>query len=635
MYLIVLIVLIMEWKEIDKESLAEAAYDLKEDEFIYSASFDTSSANKALDISSPKLDYFLQSDKLFNLKDILANHEIIDEKADIETIRQICGHFFDNEMDWLCGFSPLFNILSSIYIHKEYEIKNPILRYMFMCFSYTVTLISQHLNEQQMKIKWWNYCNITDYINTHSIEDIENEKKNLDLPPDLDSLSNFQLDLVKVILNPTKSHMRENYDICTKSSPIGFFKTIMYHDKSLTSTPIKHELKSHQEYIQMMNDLINDIKYIQTSFVPKSLFDSISYIFNWNQMSDHISITRLFALEFLVGNSGDNMFFGNKSDIKYLEEEIKPLGIFQAIKRHPKFNNLVDTFGLSVYSIFRALILPIPEMNKELGEKVILIWSQFQNEGYQQFTESLKAKDFPNCANSEHQSCLRFSFPLWTISIATSLATKYYQSGFMCGIFSPRDYHIVWSMFDFAYANMFSALDQLRIVRAAVNISQHRNKKAGAIKGNEIESKKGEQSLDNKLSQILATAYSGITYLWAYLLNSGAISAVPPFENQYEIYNARVNPCRAIAHISIKEFDDFLIEISRQDLLELSRLALNEAKRLLSALKIPTQSGFDTESKALLRSIISASLVAAGFKPGQHVIVSFEYHNIYPIFSLK
>ena len=637
-----------EWKKVEVDTFKLCCEKLKFDEFLRTDDFDSRLPNAAPVVGNKRLDLHVAAENCFSIDDLLKNTDfkLPDESLSEDEIRSICGFFFDQQMLRLDGVHPYTTVLTCVYIQKNYEIKNKILKILFEIFSFVTLKIEKYANNVGgFKNSFWSYDNEPEkYINVYKIEEIKKELKGMKLPNDISSLVDFELDLANLLDDPINNKMRDKYNIPVLSEPIGFSPFLHYRHLKFTFPPLVKKVE-HKEMIKKLDALLHDIKEIKEKiYAPnirrlaadkkeqQAISQMISSIYSWNERSEHLSIARFIAFDVIIGHSNDNVFFGKLSNSDLLEADLEPYGLIAPLKKSKNYSDLVCFFGSTIYPICKDLILPLPFMHSQLVSTDINVWRNFQSNAFTVFSMTCSEKTRTKCASPDHQQIEKNSFPLWSISIATKILYITYRSGFYCGLYGPNDYHIVWSMLDFSCSYEFSALDQLRTVRAIAVLNRRKAKKNAPLKGNEIEKEKEQKSQETRFMSIQASVFSGLAYLYKLLKNENAIEGVNGmFLNESKLYEERSRPATQVLHLSVYKYQEFLedLNVAQETLKKRAIENMEKAKKMVSEL---IKEGYEKEEcNEILKTIITASIIASSFSPGKKVAVKLG--PFYPTFE--
>ena len=105
------------------------------DEIITNDEFDSEKAMRSNTVGSPRADSHTISNGIHNIDDYISKGNYLpDEHITNDEIRQIQGKFIDIMISRFNGHNLFQTILTCIYVHKNYSIRNDLLRTVIYSF---------------------------------------------------------------------------------------------------------------------------------------------------------------------------------------------------------------------------------------------------------------------------------------------------------------------------------------------------------------------------------------------------------------------------------------------------------------------------------------------------------------------
>ena len=645
-----------DWKELDLSLFSECSHQLKFDEFIQNEDFNSKSAMNSLEVAMKKLDSHLHAEGEYSLDDLVkSGHVILDEDATVDDVIAICSKFLTIQSLRIDGYHFLLTIMTSVYINKNYQIKNPLLKFMFKAFSVAVCAVESFANTNKIGISCWaHFRNFEKYIDTsYSIDEVKKELMEYnDLPKALRDIANFELQFASFLMRCESSTTNKNDknlllkadlpevpEFPSNLSESGIAKYLYYRDYSpLNPTPKPLSASAEQAH-QTFVKLFQEVQEAKQSF-SEMVFDlekTIKKIVEWNESGPKISLARFIAYSYCCISYIDKQEFKKKIQIEFNNIHL-PVNFFM----YKEYNDFEDLLYDSYICIIQNLFLPIPAAHSFLLTTGSVYWSYIQRKGLEIYEASVPVSLLPKCASDDFKQIVSLCFPLWSTQIASLLLEIYVRWGFLSEIYSPKDYHIGWYLFEVAYRTLNISFLQRKVLDAIYKVHKSKKKKAGIIHTNEI--KKNLLSQKNSPEQTLTDAKSELfsAYFYSYKLfkKLNSIKAnCGPFFNEKGVFETRQSIAAAMFHLSLKTYNEFKesMEYNPFDINSAKKEVLNhfsKAKEHMSQYIKMTQKK-DKESTEIMRSIIMNSVFFNKFKEGDRVDIVFKNHFLYPLFEIS
>ncbi|OHT07005.1 hypothetical protein TRFO_24811 [Tritrichomonas foetus] len=651
------------WKEIDNSIFTQCTEQLKYDEFIKNDLFDSKSAMNSLEVSYPKLDSHLSQKGEYSIDELKnSGHTLLDEDATIEDIIAICSKFVTIQSIRINGENFTTSILSSVYIDKEYEIKNHILRTMFKVFSVATYAIENFVNNFGLipSSCWAHTDKYQKFLNNYDLKEVRQEVESIEatLPKILKDLANFELNFAEFLSSSLKGEIPELPELPTTTSNSGIAKYLHYRALSPsnpTPKPLETTVeKAHAVYKQ----LIDEIKETKEIFYMGEVNDStqnsesknemtISQIFlkaiEWNQAKDRIPLARYVAFGFVVlPLLPDTNFITNKLN-KELTEAHCHINFF----KDKDYNDFGKSLWHAFVSILRNLFMPIPSAHCYLASHGCKLWGESQFYGFELYKRSVPDSLLPKCQALEFQRCVSMPFPLWSTKIASILLETCIRWGFSSQLYAPRDFHIEWYLLEMASRTSALAMMQRRSINAIYkvksnfsNFSKQKKKKGPAkIMTSDVQRVIEDPTPEEILHHAKAELFSGFFHSYRIFKKWKSVDfREGMFFEEKHVFNERQSIVNDMMHFAAKSYEEFASSlepgINDKDFIRFEAIAhFNKSKEFLTQYIKMTQTK-NPETTEIMRAILLNTNLLNKLKEDDKVRITFKTHHVYPLFEL-
>lgn len=633
-----------QWKELDYSLFTSCTKELKYDEIIYNDLFDTKDAMNSLEASYIRLDSHLSQKGEYSIDELKSTgHVILDEEATVDDIIAICSKFLTIQSLRLDGQIFQITILSSVYICKEYEIKNPLLKLMFKTFAVATYSIESFVNSFGIfPVSCWIHTDkYLKFIENYDILQVQNEVENFaDMPKILKDIALFELKLANFFNSVIKNDIPDLPELPTTTSESGIAKYLHYRNLTPSNPapkPLEATIEEAHKLFKKLIEELNEVKKIfqQNDYVIKDIFTKV---IQWNTESDKVPLTRFAVLGFLIlpllPSQEENFEVHLQKDL---------------VRSHCHINFFKSkgykTFATNTYSAFlhilRHLVLPISTAQSYLFNHGCQYWYYIQSSGFELQKSSTPEKILPKCQNPDFQRCVSVHFPLWSTQVASIILETCIRWGFQSDLYSPRDFHIEYYLLELASKTSLLAKIQERTLNSIYKAkSSDPRKKSRMVMTSDvsrfIESPSPEEILINAKSEIYTAYFHSFCIFkkWKSIdFKEGH------FFNEKEVFENRQIVATQMMHFSTKTYEEFQdsVKIQGNDETEIKTEAISHFNRskecLMQYLKITKTK--TAEATELMRSILMNSIFFQKLKENDKVNIKFnDTYKFYPIFEI-
>ena len=631
------------FSELSLSMFKECAAQMKQDEFIFSDVFDSKKAMSSLEVGGKRLDSHLMSEGHHTTSDIMANSKILDEELSDDQIEGICGKFIDLQASRIDGHCFLTNVLTSIYMQKDYEIKNPTLNLLFKLFSHTCFKIEEYTYNFRLICSFWALNNR--YTNLFVKQDNESEffdqLRKYDFSEPLKKIVEFEIDLCNFINDTFTYSMNPNFEITDKTNSIGIDKFLHYRDSTPSTPPSAPQIPNHEEALKILHQFIDEVSEFKTLFPSEMRITKlIENIMEWNEKGSHISLARFVLIERLLQE--DTVFMKTLSYGQYLKNELTLFNVNSKYFSHKSYPDVATNFKDIFCPIIQHLISPIPSAAAYLIEEATKLWGYFQTKGFEHHYNAISKSDLPKCVNQDQQKIAELVFPLWSTQIASQLLLLAYRWEYKSEIYSLRDIHIILYCCQFSARMAAIALSQSRTAEAVYRVKPGK-KKTAVWHRREADVKKmiRDRSAPEIYYNLVEQITLGCVKTLSILKHFDSLDIkYGLFFNEKTVFQNRISTTNFLIHINTPTYKDFMDAFSLP-LLEINNLnaikmdvsnTFASAKDFLNQYKNALQKT-TPEIIEMLRCIAANSIFISKYTPDKKVRVSYEHHFMWPIFE--
>ncbi|OHT08952.1 hypothetical protein TRFO_22278 [Tritrichomonas foetus] len=632
-----------EYTEIDRSIFVQCSEQLKFDEFIFGDDFNSKNAMSSFEVGGQRLDAHLMAKDHYTVADIQKHTEIPDESLTIEQIEGICAKFLDLQISRIQGHCILTNVLTSVYIQKSYQIKNPILNLIFRLFSHVCLKIEEFTYELRFNASFWSYnSKYATFFDHHDDSQLKQEFEKISLSPGLKQIVDFEFDLSQFLDDPFKNTMNPNFEIPSQTNEIGLDKFLHYRDATPSTPPSRPQIPDHEQAIKLLHQFVNEINEFSQRFNKEfRMSELIDALANWNEEADRVSLSRFVLIHRILTKTTPDEFFHSVSPTQYMKNELKDFNVNQKFFNHKNFPSFLDLFRTVFVQIVQHLVVPIPTGHSYLCEDGLRYWGYIQSQGFELHCEAVPEVDHPKCISKEHQKAAAMVFPFWSTQIAAQLLMLNYRWGYKSEVYSLRDIHITLYCAQVAAKMASISYNQARIAAAVYRVRS--NKKTGTWHRKEadvirmIHDKSPTELFYNAIDELFMGCFKIVRMLKHYKcleIKEGL------FFNEKGVFETRAFPFSMALHFNQQNFSDFEKEMDLKIFQDNTKLMVADATKSLTTAKeyvmqyLKAVGKKSDEISGMMRCLVANSIFLSRFNQSQKVKVSYEHHFMWPVFEV-
>lgn len=628
--------------EVPKSLFERCTEQMMQNEIIYNKNFDTKSAMSSLEVSGKRLDSHFIANGHHSISDSISSGTPAPmESLSDDELCGICGKFIDLQVSRINGYEAYTNILTSVYIMKNCEIKNPILKFMFKCFSSTSYQIEDFAFKLQIGNSSWRYnLGYMNALEKYDFDELEKELNELKLPEVLKKLALFEINFGKFLDNPFEHELNQEVVVPEQTNNLGIDMYLKYRDSPPANAPTKPHIYPHEESIEILNRFVKEIAEVKKLFANEMMLsDLISTIQKWNEECDHVSLARFITYYLILEKTEPTKYFNKVTPEQYLKNELKAYHIHQKFFENQKYSELVSYFNIVLVTLVQKLVSPIPTCHLSLSDTCSHIWCFMQYKGFELQTEALKPTDFPRCSSKEQQMIASNVYPLWSSHIASQLLMIIFRWGYLSDLYSDKDMHIIMYCFEIASKTSKVSLSQYRVADAVYRTVNNTHK--NSIRNEkDVNRKIKEKTIEELYYEILDDYYNGMFNMFK-LVNYWNCFEVKRgnYFNEEKIFENRVYPINKMAHFSKLEYKEFkksfdfeykgYEQIFKQEITRYFTKAINGIKSYRAI-----KGSLNEELSIIFRSSISNNLALAKLTDKSKVKLIKPPTQPYPYFEI-
>jgi hypothetical protein len=469
-----------DWQAVDLSVFQECSNALAYDEFISCALFNVSNAMAAADFGSPRLDAHVAALGHNTLAEaVQQNADLPNESVTDDQLLGICTQFVCLQAARLRGHSASTTVMTSIYIQPGFELRHPVLRFMFHLFSqvcwqtehFPTTVYSNPQSQQ-----FWLVC-LTRERDFLKYDDaaLRAELAGIELPTGLRGLVDFELGLAHFLDDPLSNELPK-FDCPPVALDIGVDRLLRYRDYAPSTTPSKSPSLTRDEAAATVSQLLSDIRNARAFATHTGLLSLFQAICAWNEQRDVVNFARIVAVFYAFGSFDAPKIFHLHTPADFLARELggfMPKKFFMA-PHYPEF--ITGVFVPVFCQITERLMAPVPVAHRYLLIEGIQVWSALQHQGFEIFKKAVPDGELPRCKQKEHQVAASMMFPYWGSQIAAHLLLTTYQWGERMRLFSALDVPIVLYCCVHVARTAAIAYEQARVGRAVYGVKNSQKK---------------------------------------------------------------------------------------------------------------------------------------------------------------
>lgn len=631
-----------DWKELDLTLFNDCAGQMGYSDYLFTEDFETKRAMNSLEVGRIKLDSHMHQKGQYTVDEYLANVAVPDENITSEEIIAICSRFADFQANRFEGYNILTNVLTCVYLQKGFEIKNPVLKFVFKCFNHCIHSVEKFVNTIGLFNipSWLISLKYDEYFNEDCTDDeLQEEYKNISLPEEIKSLIEFEMKFAKFIQDPFHNEIEFDVTIPDKITNVGFAPYLHYRDLSPSNPVPKPSNPDHAATQGIFSKLIDECKDVKQQITECKLDEVLVKLAMWNESSEHVALSRFVALSMVLPlDSNDMTFFGIPFKT-YLRNDLIAFNIPTMFFDYKEFPEFADTTYKSLTFICRFFIMPTPTAHSRLILNGAQYWGYIQTQGFEIYRTAVPAKHVPKCQNLDHSRAASMLFPLWSTQIGSIILYYIYRWGFKNGVYSERDLGIELHLLELATKTETLALLQHRIAEAVFKSKTQKKKAVHLVKVQDVNKYQQSASAKEVFNEILSEYYSACFQTWRLITFWKNIDVkYGPYFSEEPLYNLRKQPANSMMHFQVLEYNEYSKIFNNEKDIEFIKksttIRFTNARSLLAkylkmdgAIKSP-------ENSLLMRSIVSNSIFISKLTQESKAKVDFQTHYAFPIFSV-
>lgn len=633
-----------QWKELDYSTFSSCVNDLKYDEMIYNDLFSAKDAMNSLEASHIRLDSHMSQEGEYSIDELKSTgHIILDEEATVDDIIAICSKFLTIQSLRLDGHIFQITLLSSVYICKEYEIKNPLLKLMFKAFSVATYSIETFVNQFGIfPVSCWVHTDkYLKFIENYDISEVQNEVESFaDMPKILKDLALFELGLARFFNSMLNNDIPVLPELPSTTSESGVAKYLHYRNLSASNPTPKPLETTIEEAHKTFKQLIEELHEAKTIFSQNEYIikDSFTKIIKWNSTSNKIALSRFAVLGYIV------LPFLPSPEEKFgvqLQKELANSHCHINFFRSKGYQSFVTNSYSAFSHILKHLVLPISTAQAYLFNHGCQYWSYIQSLGFDLQKSSTPDKILPKCQNPDFQRCVTIHFPLWSTQIASILLETCIRWGFQSDLYSVRDFHIEYYLLELASKTSLMAVIQERTLNAIYKAkSLDTRKKSRMVMTSDVSRVIDQASPEEILINTKSEIYTAYFYSFCIFRKWKSIDINDgQFFSERSVFEMRQNVATQMMHFATKTYEEFEISCKIEDKNESETkneaiIHFNKSKDyLMQYLKLTKMK--TPESTELMRSILMNTIFFQKLKENDKIKINInDSFKFYPIFEI-
>lgn len=644
-----------DWKSHDLKIFIDCSAQMQQDEILYNNEFNPSKAMKSASIGSQRIDSHLISNGIHSIEDYISKGNYLpDENITNDEIRQVQGKLLDCMMARFNGHNIFQTILTCIYVHKEYTIKNPLFRTVIYGYLYLILTVEDFVNKYNVLTSstWENdggigisYLPEKSTFEPNSIRaDLEKFKANDRSIEDIVNFTLFLLDFSDYLLDFQNKEVPQIPSIPKESATFGFSDVLHNRQLSFSIPPIQMQIKSHEKSVQQLKEMINLINEFKEYKKPTSLLDLLIFIYNWTTSnSKAIILTRFILGAILLPNPNEESFciYGWSNFKELLTSDFKKIHIKDSIFDADKVITIESTIYEFVTFVIHQFLMPLCIVHSALENRIILYWNMVCDFLNGALIKTAKFMSFPKTDSESMNKIVENPMINYTQRISLEILNIYLKLGFKCGIYNVLDYGQIFLYFSIIHKSLKNIYYDDRLVSKVYDVfefqNRSKNNRAKHVSSAIVLKKLGEESNEELAEMILSDYFEYCVYYMQFILKTNSIKIQSNnFYNEKIVFENRRLNLTKMTKLKFIEFDNYkyLYDQNKysvnQILLQIKRKA-DEAKELIKRLN--SRQNHPVWIKDILKRIITASLMLTQWKEGDTFNVSFDTECI-PSFQL-
>jgi hypothetical protein len=633
-----------------KSLFEECAASMKTDEFI-SSGMDTHGSMSAIAVGNPRIDSHLLAKGLFSVSD-LSTIYIPDDSITPDEIRKIVGYLLDCQVSRFEGYSVLQNVLTCVYLHRDYEIKNPVLKSILYGFVPITLAIEEFVRRRgHMSLVHPGWVNesleprgVMPEVESEKIEAelIELKTTRADLA-DVIEFVLFEIRFAKYLGEPSLE--LEYVAPPAESEAIGFVPEIHFRDLPFHTPPPRAWIPGHEQAITTFRTFIEELIAVQSWPFITSVRDLIAHAFRWGVTHQHSLMflrMRLMTHIFPLMETMSTAAYLNSLFMDTIKTELLAAHFPTVYFEQEAFQAAADQAHLAASETVRACVLTPSQGYAHLCRRVCKIWAHLYQQVSRFRPELVRAAGFPKISNDEYNAILQHPGAVWATLPMADLVRYFFELGIACELYKRRDYPTIFAALAESYSTVRQFLEKKRTADSIyiANAKRKPNKKSGrvlALRDKDVLAEMGEPSRAEMDAMAMSDYMMGCFHAFRFALCVGAfpLERDQRFYDQEKAYNDRINAIGRLTCIGIWKYEEFSTNFRYDDRTpeELKDLATRKLKNAFAVLGKVNPEEKTPERQALIRKMVMSSVAVSSYKTGQ--MLEVEWEGSVPRFLVK
>ncbi|OHT15166.1 hypothetical protein TRFO_14339 [Tritrichomonas foetus] len=627
-----------DWTNIDLKVFSDCSSSLKYDEMIRNDLFNSKTAMQCLTCGSNRIDSHVIANGVHTINDYIAKgNSLPDENITHDEIRQIQGKLFDCTIAHFEGNNMYQTVLTCIYIHREYKIKNPLLKAVIDSFSYIVQIVEDFVKKYTSypSYSWVSESGSIQLMHEKEdplhvrkvLEDFKSKDSSLS---DIVDFSIFLLDFSDYLQNFQTKPVPAVPALPAQSAPIGFSDVLHNRKLPTSSPPNLMQIESHEKSIEKFNymmKIVNEIKDFPEIVTVTSLMD---FLYEWaTKHLDAPILPRFIVLAHIFPDEEKMQVLKYKSCKEFLMLELKKYHVNEKFFSFDDDKTSIETsiFSFLLY-IGRALLNPIAAGHSVMTNQLLKYWGMLQQYLYATQMKSSRFMGFPKCDSDPMNKIIENPIMHWGIKISACFVNIYLKLGFLCGIYNSLDYMSIFLFMSTVQKKYAECYQKDRMLEAVYSAVSQMGKKKRTLASSNIMKRMGDESIQEIEHQILSNYLEFSIHMMQFALKTNSIKLPSnEFYNPAATFKSRKECIDLIGTIQFIEYDNFalLYDINNVQMPQIKSEITRKCNDTKALIKKLNDKGVSPDwIKDILKKCVMSSLSVVQWKEGCKYEVTIE-----------
>ncbi|EAY01859.1 hypothetical protein TVAG_003140 [Trichomonas vaginalis G3] len=603
------------WAEIPTDTFKQCQDKMKFDDFIFTDNMVAYDSMSALHVDMPKIDCHHMAKGVYTLEELIASgFPLPEEEFSYDEIRKICGYYLDTIVARLDGHTVYQTTLLSVYAHKEYPLKNELLKATILSFIALSNEIENFANKTiPENYNFWAQCQTFNEVahpyNFDEINDLlQKFKGNAEIADIIDFLQfivNFAIYLSKF----PEMKFPEMPKLPELSEAIGFTQILHLRDLPTRAPPTKLQILPHEKSLERFKQNVALIQELTAIPFPTTFADAITQASAWSLKNFEAPIfPRIVRLKqaILLKDEPDT-FYGVKY-IDFLKKELTQFNTPESCYANKDFKQILNHIYYIMCQSMRAFWMPNAFTQFVFHKSLFPIWGRLQNNNLAVETSISHPK--PKVRSLAHENYLKTTVATWGQIIAATFSIEYVKQFIASDVMIPDDYAFLSLVLSQAYGTWADALEKKRTTDAIYAVMQHRGPKHNSIITNEdVDRKIAPESVEimkyKALSELWNATFFGLRHS---ICCGGFKGKQAEFFNYVKVYEERLRYINKMREINLMNHEQYKYLMSGQ-----SNTLDDATKKYITArpfIKKAADANTDKSQEAYYKAMMLGSVMA-------------------------